>query len=128
MAEANGKLAFKNGNGNAIWHDIRKESACLGIAEVVSIAVSMGVVGIADQVAPKMLKTCSSALGKIIEPYLDTIETGLQKVCKLEECKPDMNKSRQQRAETIAKTCIVFSSAWALATAAKLATRKRLNE
>lgn len=104
------------------------ESMGLGIAEMVSIGVSLGVVGIADQVAPSMLKGCSKAVGKILEPYLDNIENGLKKVCKLEECQPNLELPREQRAENLAKTMIVFSSAWALSMVAKIATRKVFNK
>ena len=125
MAESNGKLAF---NGARVWKNIRTEGLCLGAAELVSVGVSLGVVGVADTIAPNLIKSCSKSIGKIIEPHLDNIEKFLSTVCKLEECQPDPNKSRQERAETIGKTCVVFGAAWALSLAAKLATRKRMNE
>lgn len=110
------------------WRDFTAETAGLGLAEMVSIGVSLGVVGIADQVAPGLIKQCSKTVGKVIEPYLDHIENGLQKVCKLEECQPDKNLPRQERAENLAKTIIVFSSAWAMSMAAKIITRKVFND
>jgi len=133
---SDGKIAFKgNGNGNGhtpngrgVGYNIAKESVGLGIAELVSMGVSLGVVGVADQVAPKMLKSCSQTLGKILEPYLDTIEKSLKAVCKLEECQPDATKSREERAENIGKTLIVFSSAWATSMLFKIATRKWMND
>jgi|GEM_PF-2197085 len=121
-------MAHANGNGsNAVWGAVAKESFGLGVAEFVSMGASLLVVGVADQVAPRMLKDCSKMLGKLINPYLDTIENGLQKVCKLEECQPDKTKSRQERSENLAKTMIVFTSAWGLSMAAKLGTRVVMN-
>lgn len=117
-----------NGGNNAVWGGIAKESVGLGVAEFVSMGASLGVVAIADQVAPRMLKDCSKMLGKLIRPYLETIENGLQKVCKLEECQPDKTKPPEQRAEALAKTIIVFSSAWAISMAAKLGTRIAMNK
>jgi hypothetical protein len=118
-----------NGNGNSRtpWNAIGAESFGLGIAELVSMGVSLGVVGIADDVAPSVLKHSSRMVGKILEPYLENIERGLQKVCKLEECKPDLNQSREKRAETLAHTILVFSAAWAISMAAKLGTRVGMN-
>ena len=128
MAEPTERLAFKGGNGNGRWKNIFAESAGLGIAEIISIGVSLGVVGMADQVAPGLIKTSSEMMGKLIEPYLDHVEKGLKTVCHLEECQPDMNKSRQERAEQIAKRVIVFSSAWSISMIAKIITRKWINE
>lgn len=115
-------------NRNEAWGKIGKESFGLLIAEGVSIGVSLGVVGLADTIAPNLLKSCSKTLGKVILPYLDNIEGGLKRVCKLEECQPDLNQPREQRSERLARTMIVFSSAWATSMAAKLATRKFINE
>ncbi len=124
---ANGSLTTKGIGPDANWSAFGKESFGLGIAEAVSMSVSLGVVGVADQIAPGMLKSCSRTVGKILLPYLDTIEGGLQRVCKLRECKPDLSKPPEERAESLAKTLIVFSSAWVLSFAAKLATRKAMN-
>lgn len=105
------------------------ESGGFAVAEFVSMATSLGVVGIADQVAPGLIKSASQVVAKTcIEPFLDTIEGGLSKICKLKECQPDPNKTREERAEGIAKTLIVFSAAWAASMAAKLYTRSKLNE
>lgn len=129
---SNGKIAFKgtngaNGNGN-VWRKISAESFGLGVAEIVSMGVSLGVVGVADQVAPNMLKTCSKAIGKILQPHLESIENGLRAICKLEECQPDTSKPPEERAEALAKVMIVFSSAWATSMLFKLATRKHMND
>ena len=105
------------------------ESGGFAVAEFVSMATSLGVVGIADQVAPGLIKSASQVVAKTcIEPFLDTIEGGLSKICKLKECQPDPNKTREERAEGIAKTLIVFSAAWAASMAAKLYTRSKINE
>ena len=56
------------------------ETTSLAIAELVSMGVSLGVVGVADQVAPEAVKACSKALAKVVfEPYLEYIEGGLGK-------------------------------------------------
>ena len=128
MAESTGKLAFKGTAANGRWNSVFAESAGLGVAELISIGVSLGVVGMADQVAPNLLKNSSKVLGKIIEPYLDNVERGLKTVCKLEECQPDENTPRLERAEKIAKTMIIFGTAWSVSMGAKIFTRKWINE
>jgi hypothetical protein len=105
------------------------ESGGFAVAELVSMGVSLGVVGLADQVAPGLLKSASQVVAKTcIEPFLDPIENTLGTVCKLKECQPDKNKSREERSEAIAKTVLVFSAAWAASMAAKLYTRGKINE
>lgn len=105
-----------------------KEGVGFSVAELVSMGTSLGVVAVADQVAPDLLKTASKALSKVVfEPYLESIERALGTVCKLEECKVDVNEDRQKRAEKLAHTSIVFGSAWALSMVAKFATRRVMN-
>ena len=108
---------------------IGAESFGFAVAETVSMSTSLGVVGIADQVAPGLLKGASKVVSKVcIEPFLDTIEGTLSTVCRLKECQPDMTKTREERAESLAKTLIVFSSAWATSMAAKVLTRRLMND
>jgi len=116
-----------NGNGHGPWRNTLAESANFAGAEMVAIGISLGVIGVADQVAPGILKPTYKMLGKIIEPYLDNVEGGLKKVCKLEECQPDTNQPREKRAEQIARTITLFSAAWVISFAAKLAARRGLN-
>lgn len=112
---------------NLIDSNSFKEARAFTVAEFVSMGVSLGVVGVADQVAPNMLKSATKAIAKtVIEPYLDTIEGMMQRFCKLEECKIDTSKSREQRAEELAHVTVVFSAAWVISMAAKLATRRFL--
>jgi hypothetical protein len=108
--------------------DIAKESLGLGVAEFASIATSLGVVAVADDLAPGLIKYASKAISKTcVEPFLDYWEGGLKTICKLEDCQPDLTKSREERAERLAHTIVVFSSAWAASMAAKLAVRKLSN-
>jgi hypothetical protein len=112
----------------ALHGKIVTESGVFALAEFASMAVSLGVVGIADQVAPGLVKSASQAVSKTcVEPFLDTIEGALGKVCRLKECQPDLSKSREERAEALAKTMIVFSAAWAASMGAKLLTRGAVN-
>lgn len=114
---------MRNPTGN-----ILAESLGLGAAEFVSIATSLGVVAYADDLAPNVLKSVSHTVAKIIEPYiLDPAEWVLPRLCRLEECQPDKTKSREQRAEELAKTGIVFSIAFIASLVMKIATRKALN-
>lgn len=116
-----------NGNGRSSFQKFLLESAGFSVAEMVSIGVSLGVIAVADQVAPSLLKTASRCVSKTcIEPHLDTIERSLKKVCKLEECQPDQTKSREERAENLAHTLILFSAAWVAAMASKIATRRAM--
>ena len=127
-------MANTNGNGNhaskarGAWLNVAAESAGLGVAEMVSIATSLGVVAVAEDIAPNLLKSVSKTMGKIIEPYLlGPAESFLGTFCKLEECKIDKEKSRQERAEELSKNLIVFSAAFVTSLVAKIATRKALN-
>lgn len=119
--------------GNEITSDklrtIGGESLGFGIAEGVSAVVSLGVVGVADTLIPKpIMQEATQAVAKVcVMPFLDTIESGLSKVCKLEECQVDKNQSREERAEKIARALLLFGSAWALSLAAKIGTRRGWN-
>lgn len=105
-----------------------RETVGFTIAEFASMTMSLGVVGIADQIAPGSLRSASKVLSKVvIEPYLDSIESLMSRFCKLEECKVDNSQSREVRAEKLAHTLIVFSTAWSLSMVAKFAARRGMN-
>jgi hypothetical protein len=125
----------KNGNGiisrskTAVIGDILKESAGLGVAEITSSAVSLGVIGIADQIAPGLVNGATKAISKVVvEPYLETIEKVMGTVCRLEECKPDKTKSRQERAEQLAHSIVLFSAAFVPSFLVKVAVRRGINQ
>src|SRR4051812_24271214 len=112
MTEPNGKLAFNgmaaNGNGHtngnaarvAAHYNILKEGIGLGIAEFISMGVSLGVVAVADDLAPNLVKDTSKFVAKTcIAPFQDAIEWGLGTFCQLKECKVDYTKPRNERAE-----------------------------
>lgn len=110
---------------NLIDSNSFKEAGAFGAAEIISMGVSLGVVGVADQIAPHMLDKATKVISKtIIEPYLDKIEGTLGGVCKLDSCRVDESKSREERAERLAHTTVVFSAAWVISMAAKLASRR----
>src|SRR4051812_24531980 len=90
----------KNVNGSGWKWRTTKEAGGLFVAEGVSMGISLGVVAVADQIAPNMLENASKALSKVVvEPYIESIENSLKRVCKLEECQPDYAKPRAERAE-----------------------------
>jgi hypothetical protein len=104
-----------------------KEAGAFSVAELVSMGVSLGVVGVADQIAPDAIKTGSKYLAKhVVEPNLEAIEKLLSKICKLDECKLETGKSREERAEKLAHISIVFGAAWAISMTAKVLTRRLL--
>ncbi len=109
--------------------DIAKESGGFGAGELASMGVSLGVVAIMDKVIPKSLldKAIGVVSKVVIEPYLDTIERNLAK-CKLEECQTDETKTREERANRLAKMALVFGSAYFISFAAKIAVRKWANK
>ncbi len=109
---------------------IALESGGFLVAEMVSAVTGLGVVAVADMIIPKpILKGAAKCLSKcVIEPFLDPIETGLSKICKLEECQVDPSKPREERAEQLAKTVIVFGAAYVAAMEAKLLTRHGIND
>lgn len=126
----NGKSLI-NGNGGPV-RNVRAGAECLGFlgAEAASMATSLGVVAVADQLIPKpILKHTYAAVGKVLEPWLlDPFEWAKHKFCRLEECRTDKTKSRQERAEEMAKIILVFGAAWAISMRAKLYTRRGLNK
>ena len=122
---------IKNGNITKASSagQISSEILGLGVAEFASAVTSLGVFALADQVAPGAVKAASKALAKsCIEPHLEWIETNLQKVCHLQECQPDLSKSREDRAEQLAETLLKFSASFAASMAVKLATRSIINK
>lgn len=106
------------------------ESGGFVVAEMVSAATGLGVVAVADIIIPKpLLKGAAKCVAKcVIEPFLDPIERGLSKICKLEECQVDPSKSRAERAEQLAKTLIVFGGAYAASMEMKILTRHGIND
>ncbi len=111
-----------------VYGNIAKESGGFALAEMVSMSTSLLVVGVADTLAPNLIKDVSKFVGKhVIEPFLEPIESTLGTLCKLKECQPDKTKTRAERAESLAKTMIVFSTAWATSMLAKIATRRLFN-
>lgn len=118
-----------NGNGHFPWKKFGKETVGLAIAEGASMMVSMGVIATADQIAPNLLKSASKVVGKIIEPYLlDPAEWFMKKACKLEECQPDYNQSREERAERMARFLLISSAAVGSSFVVKLGTRVGMNQ
>ena len=119
--------------GNQISKEVRKnilsESAGFLAAEGTSMLTSLGVVALADIIIPKpIMQYGAQVLGKaVVEPFIDSIDHVMSSVCKLDECKTDTSKSRQERAEQIGKGMIVFSAAYVISMGAKLATRRFWN-
>jgi hypothetical protein len=114
----------------SVGSKIAKESAGFLVAEGASAATGLGVVAIADWLIPKpVLKLASRTISKIVvEPYLDTIESTLSRFCKLDECKVDPGVPREERAERLAKTMIVFGTAYVTSMGVKLFARRKMNE
>lgn len=109
---------------------IVKESGGFLVAEAASAATGLGVVAVADWLIPKpIMKFASQTISKVVvEPYLETIENTVSKFCKLDECKVDPSVSREERAERIAKTMIVFGAAYVASMGVKLFARRKMNE
>jgi hypothetical protein len=120
-----GRLAMRIPNLDKIG----SESAGFALAELASMGVSLGVVGVMDSVAPETQKKLYKTLGKVVfEPILDNLEWGLSKICRLEECKIDTTKSKEERAEQWARTTVIFGAAWAAAMGTKKWTRAKWNK
>lgn len=127
MANGNG---YNGKNGNPAWGNIGKELSGFSIAEMASEGVWLGLVAVEDKLIPQsLMKGVSGVVAKlIVEPYLlDPIERNYDKFCKLEECKPDMTKSRQQRAEDFAEVLIKYVPAIAAAWETKVHVRRFMN-
>ncbi|NBX02716.1 MAG: hypothetical protein EBR02_01350 [Alphaproteobacteria bacterium] len=112
-----------------VGNKIARESISLIFAECVSIAAMLGVVAEADKVAPELTEGATKAIAKaVVEPNLDVIEKSLTTVCKLETCKPDKEKNREQRSHDIARMTVLFGAAWVPSLLIKLATRRGMNK
>lgn len=111
-------------------HKIALESGGFLVSEMAQAVVGVGVVAVADLVIPKpILSAATQTVSKlVVEPFLDPIEAGLSKMCRLQECKLDNDKPREQRAEAIAKTMIVFGTAYAASMLTKLHVRREWNK
>jgi hypothetical protein len=119
--------AASNGARRLWWKEALKESAGLGVAEMISAAVSIGVFTFADDIAPESIKKISHVVSKVgVLPFLDTIEKAMNN-CKLEECKPDFTKSREERAEQYAHYLTLFGIATIPAVATELGVRMGMN-
>lgn len=108
---------------------IALESGGFLVAEMASMAAGLGVVAVADLVIPKpILKFTSKCVAKcVVEPFLEPIEKGMGALCKLKECQVDSSKPREERAEDIAKTMILFGGAYVASLLVKLHTRRGWN-
>lgn len=110
------------------WKPIVKESVGLGVAEFTSIGAGIGVVAVADQIAPHTIKASTQFVAKhIIEPYLDVIEKGMGALCRLEECQSDKTLSREERSEKIAHAIVLFVPAFLAGYATKVQMRRIMN-
>ena len=96
-------------------------------AEAVSSVFLPGLSYLEERFVPKrVINFCAKWIGKGIEPVLDPIEKSLTFVCRLEECQPDMTKSRQERAQNLGRIVTIFGPPAALTYAAKLGVRRAL--
>lgn len=121
---------YRNGNGKvSVANAIGAESFGFAGAEVASMATSLGVIAVADTLIPeKLMKNVSKAVGKVcIEPFLEQIEKGMGAVCKLDECKADEKLSREERAENLARTMMIFGAAYISSMKMKVWTRRVAN-
>ncbi|MBV8940058.1 MAG: hypothetical protein JO089_09520 [Alphaproteobacteria bacterium] len=120
-----------NGNGNGHRRALRNfgaESLGFMVAEGVSMAVGLGVVGVLDQIMPGTLNSAATVVSKYaVEPHLETIEGFIQKICKLEECQPDESVNREKRAHNLAKNAVVFAASLGAALFTKIQTRRLMN-
>lgn len=122
-----------NGNEKDIIHRtpngrfVAEAFGSLGVGEIVSGVTSLGVIAVLDKVAPILTGRATKSLAKIVvEPYLDTIEGTLGKVCHLEECKSDKTLPREQRAEQLARALVLFTPAFLVSWGAKIITREAM--
>lgn len=103
------------------------ESGGLGIAELVSASVSLGVFGLVEKVVPKLHGNAVDVVGKVISPYVDNFEWLMSKLCKLEECQPDPTLNHEEKTRRYARLGLLFSEAFAASFIAKIATRRGIN-
>lgn len=129
MTEISSTVKTAINTQKSVRRSVALESAGFGVAEIASMGVSLGVVAVLDKVIPKsMMDKATDVVSKVcIEPYLDTIEKNLKK-CKLKECQVDETKTREERAQRLAKGVVVFGSAYLLSLGAKLYARQKWNK
>jgi hypothetical protein len=124
-------MAHTNGNGftnGSVGKRVALRTTGFGVAEGVSILASLGAFAYVDKISPAGVDALSKTLSKIVvEPYLDNIEWGLSKVCKLEECQHDREKTREQRALDLSHNLVKFNASWAVGMIAKIMARKKMD-
>ena len=106
------------------------ESIGFGLAEGVSLVTSLGVVAVLDKLIPKeAMHAINSTIAKVcVEPFMGPIENVRNKVCSMNHCEDiDSTKTRQERAEAIAKWIVVGGVAWWASILAKGAARNWAN-
>lgn len=92
------------------------------------MVTSLGVVAVADKLVPGLMKDASHVLGKVVFlPHLESWERGIHKLTKIDDFKVDTTKSREARADEIARATILFGASWAASFASKMAGRRWLN-
>ncbi len=117
-----------NGNGKS-WHrEFGLETTGLMAAEFASMVVSVGAFTFAGEWFPSVTKNVGHVVSKVcVEPYLDSIEWGLQKVCKIKECQPDFTKPREERAQKYGEYLTLFGLSAVAGVAAELGVRGAMN-
>lgn len=106
-----------------------REGSGLIFAEAGSMIVSLGAVGYADKIAPKMVSELTDKIAKkIIEPHLESFEKWGETLCHVKDCKSDKTQSREDRAKKIARAAVVFAPALAAGVLTKVAIRRGANE
>lgn len=103
------------------------ESVGYTIAEGASMVTSLGVVAVADTLAPKMVDRATKLVAKtLILPHLDFIERNMKKICHIKDCQTDEKSSRQQRAEGFARAVVLFTPAWLISLGVKAVVREKM--
>lgn len=107
------------------------ESGVMTGAEFASALVSVGTIAAlshAEKMFPHESAQVIQYVSKhIIEPNLDAIEKTLTTVCKMEECQPDPNKPREERAKDWARALLLFGGSWLPGLASKYMMRRYMN-
>ncbi len=126
---ANGSKIAMCTQPKSVRRSFALESTGFAAAELASMGVSLGVVAIAEDLIPQsIMKKATHAVAKVcVEPYLDTIEKAMSE-CKLKECQVDHTKTREERAERLARGIVVFGAAYLASLGAKLWIRGKMNE
>lgn len=111
------------------WGAFSKEAGGLAAAEILSSSIAIGAIAYADKLAPKLVESATDGVSKlVVQPLLPFFENLITNVCRLDACKIDTTKSKEEQAHMISRAIVLGLGSVLPAMAIKVALRRGINE